>query len=155
MINKVLKKSYFRGFPVLLFFGGFLVREKQNAIFLTVFQVVLQYSAYYFLCLTNFKLKQMDDKTKAIVAHIYWVGWVIALIFNLNERKEALTTFYLRQLLGLFLFALVIMWIPFLNLIAGILVLVFWIISLIGAINGEQKEIPWIGKYFQEWFAFL
>jgi hypothetical protein len=28
----------------------------------------------------------MDGKTKAIVAHIYWIGWVIALILNSNDK---------------------------------------------------------------------
>ncbi|HPF51869.1 MAG TPA: hypothetical protein PK335_09865 [Draconibacterium sp.] len=93
----------------------------------------------------------MDGKTKAIVAHIYWVGWVIALILNSSEKDE-ITSFYLRQLLGLFLLSLVLMFIPVIGWIANIIIFVFWIISLIGAINGEQKEIPWVGKYFQDWF---
>lgn len=97
----------------------------------------------------------MNDKSKAIVAHIYWIGWIIALILNLSDKKEELTSFYLRQLFGLFLFSLIIVRIPYLNVIGGIAVLIFWIISLIGSINGEKKEIPWIGKYFQEWFTFL
>ena len=93
----------------------------------------------------------MDGKTKAIVAHIYWVGWIIALILNSSEKDE-ITSFYLRQLLGLFLLSLVLMFIPVLGWIANIIIFVFWIISLIGAINGEQKEVPLVGKYFQDWF---
>jgi len=93
----------------------------------------------------------MDGKTKAIVAHIYWIGWLIALIIN-SSQKDEITSFYLRQLLGLYLFGLVIMFIPVINIIGWILVLVFWIISLISAVNGEMKELPVIGKYFQEWF---
>ena len=93
----------------------------------------------------------MDGKTKAIVAHIYWVGWVIALILNSSEKDE-ITSFYLRQLLGLFLFSIVISFVPVVNVAGWIITLVFWVISLVGAINGEQKEIPWVGKYFQDWF---
>ncbi|WP_319265554.1 hypothetical protein [uncultured Draconibacterium sp.] len=93
----------------------------------------------------------MDGKTKAIIAHIYWIGWVIALVLNSNEKDE-LTSFYLRQLLGLFLFSVLISLIPIVNIFGWIITLVFWIISLIGAINGEQKEIPWVGSYFQDWF---
>ena len=93
----------------------------------------------------------MDGKTKAIIAHIYWVGWVIALVLNSNEKDE-LTSFYLRQLLGLFLLSVVLMFIPILGWIANVVILVFWIISLIGAVNGEQKEVPWVGSYFQDWF---
>lgn len=96
----------------------------------------------------------MDGKTKAIIAHIYWVGWVIALILNSNEKDE-ITSFYIRQLLGLFLFSLAIALIPVVNIFGWIITLVFWVISLVGAINGEMKEIPWVGKYFQEWFKAL
>ena len=97
----------------------------------------------------------MDGKTKAIVAHLWWVGWIIALVLNMNEKKDELTSFYIRQLLGLFLLSIVLLFIPVVGWIANIAVFVFWIISLIGAINGEMKEIPWIGKYFQEWFKAL
>ncbi len=83
----------------------------------------------------------MDGKTKAIIAHIYWLGWVIALIHNSNEKDE-ITSFYLRQLLGLFLFSIVIVFIPGVNIFGWIITFVFWIISLIGAVNGEKKEIP-------------
>lgn len=93
----------------------------------------------------------MDGKTKAIVAHITWIGWLIALIVNSNQKDE-ITSFYIRQLLGLYLFGLVITFIPVINIIGWILVLIFWIISLIGAVNGEMKELPVVGKYFQDWF---
>ncbi len=96
----------------------------------------------------------MDGKTKAIVAHIYWIGWVIALILNSSEKDE-ITSFYLRQLLGLFLFSIVIFFIPVVNIFGWIITLVFWVISLVGAVNGEMKEIPWVGKLFQDWFKAL
>ena len=95
----------------------------------------------------------MDGKTKAIIAHIYWIGWVIALIINSNQKDE-ITSFYLRQLLGIFLFTLLAI-IPGLGWIIGILSVVFWILSLIGAVNGEMKETPVVGKYFQDWFRGL
>lgn len=93
----------------------------------------------------------MDGKTKAIVAHIYWIGWLIALIVNSNQKDE-ITSFYIRQLLGIYLFSIVISFVPLVNIIGWIAAFVFWILSLIGAINGEFKETPIIGKYFQDWF---
>lgn len=96
----------------------------------------------------------MDGKTKAIVAHITWIGWVIALVINSSEKDE-IASFYIRQLLGLYLFSIVISFIPIVNIFGWIVTFVFWVISLIGAINGEQKEIPWVGKLFQDWFKAL
>lgn len=93
----------------------------------------------------------MDGKTKAIVAHITWVGWLIALIINSNEKDE-IASFYIRQLLGIYLFSIVISFVPLVNIVGWIIALVFWILSLIGSINGEMKETPVVGKYFQEWF---
>ena len=93
----------------------------------------------------------MDGKTKAIIAHIFWIGWVVALVLNSNDRDE-LTSFYLRQLLGLFLFSIVITFVPFINILGWLITFVFWVISLIGAVNGERKELPWIGNLFQDWF---
>lgn len=93
----------------------------------------------------------MDGKTKAIVAHITWIGWLIALIVN-SSQKDEIASFYIRQLLGLYLFGLVITFIPVINIIGWILVLIFWIMSLISAVNGEMKELPVVGIYFQDWF---
>ena len=96
----------------------------------------------------------MDGKTKAIVAHITWIGWLIALIINSNQKDE-ITSFYIRQLLGIYLFSLVVTFIPLLNIVGWILAFIFWVLSLVGAINGEMKETPVIGKYFQDWFKGL
>ena len=102
----------------------------------------------------------MNGKTKAIVAHIFWIGWIISLIVNMNDKDE-LASFYIRQLLGIYLFSLAVtitaslVNIPLLSSIGGIITLVFWILSLIGAIQGEKKEVPVVGQYFQEWFKSM
>ena len=96
----------------------------------------------------------MDGKTKAIVAHITIIGWIIALVVNSNEKDE-IASYYVRQTLGIYLLGIVLGIIPVINLIAWIVVLVFWIMSLIGAIQGEMKETPLVGKYFQDWFKSL
>jgi uncharacterized membrane protein len=93
----------------------------------------------------------MDGKTKAIVAHITWIGWLIALIVN-SSQKDEIASYYIRQLLGIYLFAVVISFIPFVNFIGWIATFVFWLLSLISAINGEMKEVPFVGHYFQDWF---
>ncbi len=96
----------------------------------------------------------MDGKTKAIVAHITIIGWIIALVLNSSEKDE-FASYYIRQLLGLYLAGLILTIIPVVGWIISIAVFVFWIMSLIGAVQGEMKETPWLGKYFQEWFKAL
>ncbi len=93
----------------------------------------------------------MDGKTKAIVAHITWIGWLISLIINSSQRDE-IASYYIRQTLGIYLFTLVISIIPVINIIGWVVGIIFWILSLIGAVNGEMKETPIVGKYFQDWF---
>ena len=42
----------------------------------------------------------MDGKTKAIVAHITLIGWIIALVLN-SQQKDEYASFYIRQMLEL------------------------------------------------------
>lgn len=95
----------------------------------------------------------MDGKTKAIVAHITLIGWIVALVMN-SQQKDEFASFYIRQMLGLIILNFV--WIiPILGWIVGLVVLVLWILSIIGAASGEQKLTPVVGKYFQDWFKAL
>ena len=102
----------------------------------------------------------MNGKTKAIVAHIFWIGWIISLVVNMKDKDE-LASFYIRQLLGIYLFSLAItitaslINVQLLSSIGGVIALVFWILSLISAIQGEKKELPIVGNYFQEWFKAI
>jgi len=96
----------------------------------------------------------MDGKTKAIVAHLTWIGWIIALVLNSNEKDE-FASFYIRQNLGLMLAGTILTLIPRVGWIVAIIIFVFWIISLIASIQGEKKETPYLGAYFQDWFKML
>jgi len=97
-----------------------------------------------------------DGKNVAIIAHIWWIGWIIALIMNNGEKKTELGSFYIRQMLGLLLFSF-LSWIPipYFPFIIGVAGLVLWIMSLIGALSGEKKPVPIIGEQFQDWFKSL
>ena len=37
-------------------------------------------------------------------------------------------------------------------LFGGVFLLILWVIGLIGAINGNEKEVPFLGTYYQKWF---
>ncbi len=93
----------------------------------------------------------MDGKTKAIVAHIFFVGWIISFVVNMNDKDE-IASFYLRQTIVLHLI-IILGWIPVLGNLLALVALVFLVISLLSAIQNEKKEIPFVGNYFQEWFS--
>ena len=101
----------------------------------------------------------MSGKGKAILAHITLIGWIIALILNMQNRDN-FASYYIRQYLGIMLcgFAgnLVLMTIH--HTLANIwmlIVLVAWVISLVGACTDKKNELPYVGRYFQEWFKGL
>lgn len=104
------------------------------------------------------KLNTMDAKMKAIVSHLFGIGWLIALIVNMNNKEEY-ASYYIRQNLGIIIFGIGL---GFLNIIpilgqiiwavGSIVLFVFWLLSLIWSIQGEMKPVPWIGEQFQSWF---
>lgn len=95
-------------------------------------------------------MENNDGKVIGIVSHITLIGWIVALIMNQNNKSE-FGSFYVRQNLGLILFSFITA-IPFLGWVIGIVLFVFWIISLINAIQGKMTPIPLLGEKFQEWF---
>jgi hypothetical protein len=103
----------------------------------------------------------MDAKTKAIVSHIFFIGWVIALVINMNQKEEY-ASYYIRQNLGLMIvgFALSVLHvIPILGWIVAwvgyVLLFVFWLMSLIWSITDVMKPVPVVGVMFQDWFKSL
>jgi len=99
----------------------------------------------------------MDGKTKAIIAHITLIGWIIAQILNSSEKDE-FASYYIRQTLGIWLFGIVsvvMSIIPIVNILGWIITFIFWLLSLISSMQGEKKEVPIAGKYFQDWFKGL
>ncbi|MFH0876300.1 MAG: DUF4870 domain-containing protein [archaeon] len=102
-----------------------------------------------------------EGKTMAIIAYITWIGLLIAFIMN-NEKKNTFAKYHIRQSLLLVLAGLAlgcVMIIPILGWLVGfaggIFLLVLWIMGLIAAINGQEKEVPVLGKFAQEWFKGL
>lgn len=84
----------------------------------------------------------MDTKTTGIVAYLTWIGLLIAFLAGDKEGAK----FHINQGLVLFLAFLVCGIIPFLGWVAEIFVFVCWIIGFIGAIQGQEKEVPLLGK---------
>jgi uncharacterized membrane protein len=98
-----------------------------------------------------------EGKTTAIISHLWVIGLIIAFFMN-NSKKNYFASFYIRQMVGLNLIqvlnGLVIKQLlgNTASYIVGIIVFVLWIISIIGAIKGEEKSVPVVGEQFQDWF---
>ena len=97
-------------------------------------------------------------KTRAIIAHITLIGWIIALVQN-NSNKDEFASFYIRQMLGLLIIAvagsILGSFIYIIGLIIHIGAIVLWILSIMGATKGEKQLTPVVGVMFQDWFKSM
>lgn len=84
----------------------------------------------------------MDTKTTGIVAYLTWIGLLIAFLAGDKEGAK----FHINQGLVLVIASIICGIIPFLGWAAEIFVFVCWIIAFVGAIQGEEKEMPLLGK---------
>lgn len=98
-------------------------------------------------------------KTDAIIAYLWWIGFLFAYFRNQSKRNP-LTSFHIRQVLGLLLIntgASVVY--KYLGETFGSLLIlatfVLWLIGLNYAIRGEAKSVPLVGESFQRWFKNL
>ena len=98
--------------------------------------------------------KEDQAKVVAILSYITLVGWIIALILNMNKKTD-LGSFHLRQALLLVIAWIIFWWIPVIGWLLNIVVLVFAIMGLVYAIQGQKKEIPLVGSLAQQWFKGL
>ncbi len=97
-----------------------------------------------------------DGKTVAILSYITIIGWVIALVMH-SGNKTNLGGFHIRQSLGIMLLYISNYLLSFFvgNWLYGMIflgILILWVFGLIGAVQGEEKEVPLLGGQFQSWF---
>jgi uncharacterized membrane protein len=103
----------------------------------------------------NYTIK--NGKTIAIISYITWIGTLIAYFMN-SEKQNTFASFHVRQAIGISLFSAFnsLFLIRFIGLWAagfiGLMLFIFTIIGIVGAIQGEQKKIPLFGDIFQDWF---
>jgi len=98
-------------------------------------------------------------------AILLWVIWIVGLIWWLADekmKKNSFVKFWVKQWLILVILAVavsilgsipIIGWL-FIMPLGWIFVFVLWVIGLIAIIKGEEKILPVIGKFGQEWFKF-
>jgi uncharacterized membrane protein len=98
-----------------------------------------------------------NGKTVAIISYITPIGCIIAFILNNNDKTD-FGSYHIRQSLGIFLSWFLIgvinsfLKIEIIDWINQTGLIVFCILGIIGAIQGEKKPVPLLGIQFQEWF---
>jgi uncharacterized membrane protein len=118
----------------------------------------------------NNPVSQDTGKTAGIISYFTIVGWLIAYFGFHQSNKTSLGSYQLRQTLLLHIVFMVVryglafilgtLWLSsgvfslyYLLWIVQIVFFVLWIIGFLGAINGEQKPIPFFGAWAQTMFA--
>lgn len=99
-------------------------------------------------------------KTAAIIAYILFVGALIAMSMNADEKNK-FASFHIRQGLGLSITFVAVGLIisnfstPHIVIPFWIFISILWSFGIITAIKGETKEIPLVGKFYQKFFKSL
>lgn len=95
-------------------------------------------------------------KTYAIFAYATFVGMIVVYILNM-DHKYPLANYHLRNMFGLVIIQIVLLNLDF-GIFSDVLHVVavgMWAISLVQAISGEEKGVPYLSDKFQEWFSFF
>jgi uncharacterized membrane protein len=101
-----------------------------------------------------------DGKNTAIVSYLTLIGAVVAIFMN-QERKSGFASFHIRQALGIFIsfFALGFVVSYFDNWMISsafwIFYFLLWLYGFIGAMQGELRLVPILGRAFQNLFKSL
>ena len=101
-----------------------------------------------------------EGKTLALVAYLTLIGTLVAFFMN-QEKRNAFTSFHIRQALGLGLLYIAIGYIVS-SLDSMMVSMSFWIFfsvlflyGIFGAITGKANKIPILGDFFQNLFKSL
>ena len=98
-----------------------------------------------------------EGKTYAFVSYLTLIGTLIAFFMN-QEKRNAFTSFHVRQALGLWLLYMIMGY-----MVSGfdslLLSTCFWIFfavlflyGIIGAVSGKLNSVPILGDFFQKIF---
>lgn len=104
-----------------------------------------------------------NPRTTAIVSYITFIGWLLAVLLLLPGQKTKFSAFHLRQsfLIHIFSFLLKVAYSATLSsstmvfafiVACSVLLFIIWLIGFLAALNGEEKEVPLIGRFAQDWF---
>ena len=103
--------------------------------------------------------ESLPGKTKAIVAYLTFIGFLIAASMNGNHKEE-FATWHIKNMFGIILIWIISLVTQFnIDLLTGdilqVISILLLIYSLVMAIQGKKKGFPFLSEKFQQWFTFL
>lgn len=97
-----------------------------------------------------------SPKTKAVIAYLTFIGFLIAYFVN-REYKSEFATWHIKNMFGLLIGLFIAYYLQDYTIgffiywpVAG-----FWLYCVIMATMGKKRGIPYLSEKFQEWFKFL
>lgn len=108
----------------------------------------------------------MDQKTISWVSYLTPLGWLIAFVGFQRSNKSSLGAFHLRQSLGVMITTTIIYFL-FMQLTAAIslvffvipmmwvVLVIFWLLGFLAAINAEEKPATRLSGFYQNLFRFI
>lgn len=109
----------------------------------------------------NISVETNNGKTVAIIAYLTIIGLVVSLVMN-SKNATSLGRFHIRQSIGITVTAMVAGIFRFIPMVGnilvsiiGIVILVILILGILSAIQGEEKELPFVGRLYQKWFSMI
>ena len=100
-------------------------------------------------------------KNTAIIAYLTIIGSIRAIFMNQEDNKNEFASFHIRQALGLFLsFFLLGYFVGYADSWTAtyafyIFYFILWIYGFSGVLQNQKRELPIVGKYFQNLFKNL
>lgn len=97
---------------------------------------------------------KLTVRAASIICYLFAIlGWGVAYVFG--DRQNEYLRFHLNQSLILAVAEVVIGWLAnnthgllgLICIVLEIVLFVFWVIGIVGAIKGEKREIPFIGSF--------
>jgi uncharacterized membrane protein len=77
----------------------------------------------------------------------YLGGWITGIIFFLIEKENKFVRFHAIQSIAVSVVIMILSFIPLVNIIAGLLGLILWIVLMMKAYQGKLFKLPVIGDF--------
>jgi uncharacterized membrane protein len=98
----------------------------------------------------------IDENIAGLLCYV--LGWITGILFLLLEKENQFVRFHALQslatFLALFILSFVLGFIPFVNLLACVLIpllsLVLWILLMVKAYQGEKYKLPFVGDWAEQ-----